>query len=81
MTWRTNPALFSALRHLSDDGLEQQVLDRLSFMRFLGLSMGDDVPDSKTMEANISKDDSSPSPPAAPRSSTARARDAGGFMP
>lgn len=43
--------ILQSLYNLSDDSLEQQVLDRLSFMRFLGLTMGDDVPDSKTMWA------------------------------
>lgn len=43
--------ILQSLYNLSDDGLEQQVLDRLSFMRFLGLGMGDDVPDSKTIWA------------------------------
>lgn len=41
--------VLQSLYNLSDDALEQQVLDRLSFMRFLGLGMGDDVPDSKTI--------------------------------
>jgi IS5 family transposase len=41
--------ILQSLYNLSDDGLEQQVLDRLSFMRFLGLGMGDTVPDSKTI--------------------------------
>lgn len=35
--------------NLSDDQIEYQVLDRLSFMRFLGLKLSDDVPDSKTV--------------------------------
>lgn len=35
--------------NLSDDQIEYQVLDRLSFMRFLGISLADDVPDSKTV--------------------------------
>lgn len=43
--------ILQTLYNLSDDSLEQQVLDRLSFMRFLGLGMGDDVPDSKTIWA------------------------------
>jgi IS5 family transposase len=41
--------ILQSLYNLSDDNLEQQVLDRLSFMRFLGLGMGDDVPDAKTI--------------------------------
>ena len=43
--------ILQSLYNLSDDGLEQQVLDRLSFMRFLGLRIGDDVPDAKTIWA------------------------------
>lgn len=35
--------------NLSDDQIEYQINDRLSFMRFLGLTMADDVPDSKTV--------------------------------
>jgi len=35
--------------NLSDDQIEYQVLDRLSFMRFLGITLSDDVPDSKTV--------------------------------
>ncbi len=34
---------------LSDDELEYQILDRLSFMRFLGLQLWEDVPDCKTI--------------------------------
>lgn len=41
--------VLQSLYNLSDDALEQQVLDRLSFMRFLGLGIGDDVPDAKTI--------------------------------
>lgn len=37
--------------NLSDDQIEYQINDRLSFMRFLGLTMADDVPDSKTVWA------------------------------
>ncbi len=43
--------ILQSLYNLSDDALEQQVLDRLSFMRFLGLGMGDDIPDAKTIWA------------------------------
>jgi len=35
--------ILQSLYNLSDDGLEQQVLERLSFMRFLGLGMGEEV--------------------------------------
>jgi len=35
--------------NLSDDQSEYQICDRLSFMRFLGLTISDDIPDSKTI--------------------------------
>lgn len=35
--------------NLSDDQIEYQILDRLSFMRFLGLKLSDKIPDSKTV--------------------------------
>jgi transposase, IS5 family len=35
--------------NLSDDKIEYAVLDRLSFMRFLGLTLSDGVPDAKTV--------------------------------
>lgn len=35
--------------NISDDQTEYQICDRLSFMRFLGLKLADDVPDSKTI--------------------------------
>jgi len=35
--------------NLSDDQVEYQVNDRMSFMRFLNLSISDDIPDSKTV--------------------------------
>ena len=35
--------------NLSDDGMEYALLDRLSFMRFLGLSLNDKTPDAKTL--------------------------------
>ena len=41
--------VLSALYNLSDDQIEYQVRDRLSFMRFLGLGLGDPVPDAKTV--------------------------------
>ena len=40
--------LLQKIYHLSDDQLEYQINDRLSFMRFLGLQMSDKVPDAKT---------------------------------
>ena len=39
------------LHNLSDDGIEYQIRDRFSFMRFLGLQLEDRVPDSKTVWA------------------------------
>jgi len=41
--------ILQSLYNLSDDQVEFQVRDRLSFMRFLGLSLGDTVPDAKTV--------------------------------
>ena len=37
------------LHNLSDDRIEYQTRDRLSFMRFLGLQLEDRVPDAKTV--------------------------------
>ena len=39
------------LYNLSDDQIEYQIRDRLSFMRFLGLGIEDSVPDAKTIWA------------------------------
>jgi IS5 family transposase len=41
--------VLQALYNLSDDQAEFQIQDRLSFMRFLGLGLGDKVPDAKTV--------------------------------
>jgi len=41
--------VLQSLYNLSDDAVEYQVRDRLSFMRFLGLTIGDRVPDAKTI--------------------------------
>ena len=41
--------ILQALYNLSDDKAEFMICDRLSFMRFLGLSLGDPVPDAKTI--------------------------------
>lgn len=41
--------VLQALYNLSDDGLEYQLRDRLSFMRFVGLGLEDAVPDAKTL--------------------------------
>jgi IS5 family transposase len=35
--------------NLSDDQVEYQINDRMSFMRFLGLTPADDIPDSRTV--------------------------------
>lgn len=37
------------LYQLSDDAMEYQILDRLSFQRFLGLGLSDDAPDAKAI--------------------------------
>ena len=41
--------ILQALYSLSDDKAALMIRDRLSFMRFLGLSLGDPVPDAKTI--------------------------------
>lgn len=41
--------ILASLYNLSDDAAEYQLRDRLSFMRFLGLGLGDKVPDAKTV--------------------------------
>jgi transposase, IS5 family len=41
--------VLQALYNLSDEQTEYQILDRLSFMRFLGLELHNDVPDAKTI--------------------------------
>src|SRR5277367_2460973 len=41
--------VLQALYNLSDEQTEYQILDRLSFMRFLGLELKDDVPDARTI--------------------------------
>lgn len=41
--------VLQALYSLSDDAAEFQIRDRLSFMRFLGLGLGDRAPDAKTI--------------------------------
>lgn len=41
--------IIQSLYNLADDALEFQILDRLSFMRFLSLGINDKVPDSKTI--------------------------------
>jgi IS5 family transposase len=41
--------ILQSLYNLSDDAVEYQIRDRLSFMRFLRLSLADRVPDAKTI--------------------------------
>ncbi len=41
--------ILQRLFNLSDEQTEYQINDRMSFMRFLGLSLGDRVPDAKTI--------------------------------
>ena len=41
--------LLQAMHTLSDERCEYLIKDRLSFMRFLGLGLGDVVPDVNTM--------------------------------
>jgi len=41
--------VLQALYNLSDEQTEYQIMDRLSFMKFLGLELCDDVPDARTI--------------------------------
>ena len=41
--------ILQAMYNLSDASTEAQILDRLSFMRFLGITLADKVPDEKTI--------------------------------
>lgn len=41
--------ILQSLYNLSDDEMEYQIMDRLSFMRFLGLDLDSRVPDAKTI--------------------------------
>jgi transposase, IS5 family len=41
--------VLQSLYNLSDEKIEFQIRDRISFMRFLGLTLGDAVPDEKTI--------------------------------
>lgn len=41
--------VLQSLYNVSDDAMEYQIKDRLSFMRFLGLNLTDDIPDAKTI--------------------------------
>jgi len=43
--------ILQRLHNLSDERLQYQVTDRLSFMRFLGLELAGDVPDARTVWA------------------------------
>lgn len=43
--------ILQRLHNLSDERLQFQVTDRLSFMRFLGLELSGDVPDARTVWA------------------------------
>lgn len=46
---RFKVVVLERLFNLSDDAVEFQINDRMSFMRFLGLGLGDKVPDAKTI--------------------------------
>ena len=41
--------VLQSLYNLADDAMQYQIRDRLSFMRFLGLTLGNRVPDAKTI--------------------------------
>jgi IS5 family transposase len=47
MMWKL--LILQRIYNISDDQAEYQIVDRLSFRRFLGLSMSDTVPDAKTI--------------------------------
>lgn len=47
--WFYNDITTAAADRLSDDQIEYQIDDRMSFMRFLDLTIADDIPDSKTV--------------------------------
>ena len=50
--------VLKSLFKLSDDQAEYQITDRMSFQRFLGLSLGDKIPDAKTIwlyQENLTK--------------------------
>lgn len=42
-------SILQSLYNLSDDEMEYQIMDRLSFMRFLGLDLDSRIPDAKTI--------------------------------
>jgi transposase len=44
-----NILIFQRFYNLSDEQAAYQINDRMSFMRFLGLSIADDIPDSRTV--------------------------------
>ena len=46
--------VLQALYDLSDDRAEFVITDRLSFMRFIGVELGDKVPDAKTIGCFVS---------------------------
>lgn len=41
--------ILQSMYNLSDDDMEYQIMDRLSFMRFLDLDLGSKIPDAKTI--------------------------------
>ena len=41
--------ILQRIYNISDDQTEFQINDRMSFMRFLGLALGETVPDAKTI--------------------------------
>lgn len=45
--------VLQALYSLSDDQVEFQIRDRLSFMRFLSIGLEDKVPDAKTVIRSV----------------------------
>ena len=41
--------ILGAMNNLSDEGIERMILDRLSWLRFLGFQLGESIPDEKTI--------------------------------
>src|SRR5882757_7075166 len=48
-SWMFRMLVLQALNNLSDEQVEYQVRDRLSFSRFLGLAIEDSIPDATTL--------------------------------
>ena len=47
--------MLQSLYNISDQQMEYQIKDRMSFMRFLGLNLEDNVPDATTLWSYIGR--------------------------